>query len=89
MHAGQSVYHLASIGISRTLEASYRPMAVTSYIVFLLALNQVPGRELAERRTISTAIGAAIALGVRLVVISWRCRHWKRSAALLRRTVFP
>ena len=47
-------------------------MAVTSYIVFLLALNQVPGRELAERRTICTALGALIALLVHLMVFSIR-----------------
>ena len=56
-------------------------MAVTSYIVFLLALNQVPGRELAERRTFCTAIGAAVALIVRLLVISHEHRLWKRAAA--------
>jgi len=61
-------------------------MAVTSYIVFLLALNQMPGRLLAERRTICTAIGAGSALAVRLVVISYRRRHWKRAVAVLRRT---
>ena len=57
-------------------------MAVTSYIVFLLSLNQLPGAELAERRTICTAIGAGIALIARLVAIS-RPRHWKRVAAAI------
>lgn len=52
-------------------------MAVTSYIVFLLSLNEVPGKELALRRTICTAIGAVIALSVRLVVISYRRKHSK------------
>jgi uncharacterized membrane protein YccC len=47
-------------------------MAVTGYIVFLLALNEIPGPTLAMRRTICTAIGGDIALGVRLVVISCR-----------------
>lgn len=64
-------------------------MSVTSYIVFLLALNVVPGKELAVRRTICTAIGAAISLCVRLVVISYRRRHWKRAAAMVRHAVFP
>jgi hypothetical protein len=58
--------------------------AVTSYIVFLLALNQLPGEELAERRTICTAIGAAIALCVRLIVISMKRRHWERAALAAR-----
>jgi uncharacterized membrane protein YccC len=62
-------------------------MTVTSYIVFLLALNQLPGKELAERRTICTAIGAGIALCVRLVVISYRRRHWRRAAAILRHAI--
>lgn len=62
-------------------------MTVTSYIVFLLALNQLPGKELAERRTICTAIGAGIALCVRLVVISYRQRHWRQAAAYLRQAV--
>jgi Fusaric acid resistance protein-like len=47
-------------------------MAVTGYIVFLLALNEIPGPTLAMHRTICTAVGGAIALAVRLVVISWR-----------------
>jgi len=64
-------------------------MAVTSYIVSLLALNEMPGKELAERRTICTAIGAGIALCVRLLVISYRQRHWKRAATLIRHAVFP
>jgi uncharacterized membrane protein YccC len=63
--------------------------AVTSYIVFLLALNQVPGKELAVRRTLCTAIGAAIALCVRLIVISYNRRHWKRAALVVRHAVLP
>jgi len=63
--------------------------AVTSYIVFLLALNQMPGKELAERRTICTAIGAAIALCVRLIVISYNHRHCKRAALAVRHTAVP
>jgi hypothetical protein len=53
--------------------------AVTSYIVFLLALDVTPGEELAERRTICTAIGAIIALSVRVVVISYRRRQSRRT----------
>jgi uncharacterized membrane protein YccC len=63
--------------------------AATSYIMFLLALNQVPGKELAVRRTLCTAIGAAIALCVRLVVISYKRRHWKRAALVVRHALFP
>lgn len=63
--------------------------AVTSHIVFLLALNEMPGREVAERRTICTAIGAAIALCVRLIVISYKRQHWKRAALLVRDAAIP
>ena len=64
-------------------------MAITGYIVFLLSLNEVPGPILAERRTISTALGAAIALCMRLVVITYRRRHWRRAVAALRHSVTP
>jgi uncharacterized membrane protein YgaE (UPF0421/DUF939 family) len=63
--------------------------AVTSYIVFLLGLNALPGNEIAERRTICTAIGAVIAVGVRLVVISYRRRHWTRAAEAVQHAVLP
>lgn len=39
---------------------------ITSYIVFLLSLNQVPGPLIAERRAWCTALGAAIALVIHL-----------------------
>jgi hypothetical protein len=45
---------------------------ITSYIVFLLSLNNLPGPEIAHRRFVNTAIGGAIALSVRLFVIRWR-----------------
>jgi hypothetical protein len=64
-------------------------MAVTGYIVFLLALNEIPGPILAQRRTFCTALGGAIALGARLVVISYNRRHWLRAVAVVRRTVRP
>jgi hypothetical protein len=64
-------------------------LAVTGYIVFLLALNQVPGPTIALHRTISTALGGAIALSVRIAVISSRRSHWLRAAALVRRTALP
>jgi Fusaric acid resistance protein-like len=64
-------------------------MAVTGYIVFLLALNEVPGPTIAWHRTISTALGGAIALSVRLIVIFVKRRHWLRAAAVVRRTAFP
>jgi len=63
-------------------------MAITGYIVFLLSLNQVPGPTIAIHRTISTALGGAIALSMRLIVISYRRRHWLRAAAALRRMAF-
>jgi uncharacterized membrane protein YccC len=55
-------------------------MAITGYIVFLLSLNQLPGPQVAERRTVCTLLGGAIALSVRLVVISHRRRRWRRLA---------
>jgi hypothetical protein len=62
--------------------------AVTGYIVLLLALNQVPGPALAARRTFCTAVGGTIALCVRLIVISYRRRHWLRAAAVVRHAMF-
>jgi uncharacterized membrane protein YccC len=64
-------------------------MAATGYIVFLLALNQVPGELVAERRTFCTVLGGAIALCLRLVMISYRRQHWLRALALLRHAVRP
>ena len=60
-------------------------VAITGYIVFLLSLDQLPGPTIAVHRTISTAIGGAIALCTRVMVISYRRRHWARAAALVRR----
>jgi Fusaric acid resistance protein-like len=62
-------------------------MAVTGYIVFLLALNEIPGPTLAARRTFCTALGGGIALCLRVVVISYRRRHWERAVATLRQGV--
>jgi hypothetical protein len=64
-------------------------MAVTGYIVFLLALNQVPGPEIARHRTFCTAVGGAIALCVRLIVISYKRHHWLKAAAAVRHAVSP
>jgi hypothetical protein len=41
-------------------------VCITSYIVFLLSLNQIPGPELAHRRAACTAAGALIALIIHL-----------------------
>lgn len=41
-------------------------LCMTSYIVFLLSLNQVPGPELAYRRAYCTTFGALIALAIHL-----------------------
>jgi uncharacterized membrane protein YccC len=57
-------------------------VCVTGYIVFLLALANVPGPLIAERRAVCTAIGGLIALGVRLVVISRRKKRWKNAAMI-------
>jgi hypothetical protein len=50
-------------------------LCLTAYIVNLLALNSLPGNQVAYHRAISTIIGGALALSVRLVVISYRKRH--------------
>jgi MFS family permease len=57
--------------------------AITGYIVFLLSLDQLPGPQVAQRRTVATLIGAAIALAVRLIVISRYQAVWKRALAVL------
>jgi uncharacterized membrane protein YccC len=59
-----------------TLNVNYAMFAVfiTGYIVFLLSLTQMPGAEIAHRRALCTALGGAIALTVRLVVIGRRRR---------------
>jgi uncharacterized membrane protein YccC len=57
-----------------TLNVNYATYSVciTAYIVFLLSLAQIPSAEIAQRRAFCTAVGGAIALTVRLVVIRWR-----------------
>ena len=64
-------------------------MAVTGYIVFLLALNELPGPMVAEHRMFCTAVGGGIALCARLIVISYKRRHWRRAAAITRDAVLP
>ncbi len=54
--------------------------AITGYIVFLLSLNEIPGPEIAKRRAFCTVLGAAIALCVRLAVISRYGARWRRAA---------
>lgn len=61
--------------------------AITGYIVFLLSLNEIPGPTTAERRTFCTVLGGSIALCVRLVVISYKRRHWIRAIAAVRHAV--
>ena len=41
-------------------------LCLTSYIVFLISLNQLPGPEIAHRRAFCTIAGAGIALGIHL-----------------------
>jgi hypothetical protein len=52
---------------------------ITGYIVFLLALANVPGPVIAQRRAICTVIGVTLALVVRLIVIFHRRELLKRS----------
>ena len=53
-------------------------LSITSYIVFLLSLNQLPGPEIAHRRFWCTAAGAAIALLIHLDALR---RHRRASAS--------
>jgi hypothetical protein len=50
-------------------------LCLTAYIVCLLALNSLPGKAVAYHRAVSTIIGGALALTVRLLVIRYRRRH--------------
>ena len=50
-------------------------LCLTAYIVCLLALNSLPGNEVAYHRAISTIIGGSLALTVRLFVIRYRKQH--------------
>ncbi len=53
-------------------------LCLTSYIVFLLSLNQIPGPEIAHRRAWCTAAGAAIAFLIHLDAL--RLHHKARTA---------
>jgi Fusaric acid resistance protein-like len=50
-------------------------LCLTAYIVSLLALGSLPGNVVAYHRAISTMIGGALALSVRLIVIRYRKTH--------------
>jgi hypothetical protein len=50
-------------------------LCLTAYIVTLLAVGSLPGNVVAYHRAISTIIGGALALTVRLLVIRYRKRH--------------
>ena len=50
-------------------------LCLTAYIVTLLALSSNPGKVVAYHRAISTVIGGALALTVRLFVIRYRQKH--------------
>lgn len=50
-------------------------LCLTAYIVCLLALASLPGNVVAYHRAISTILGGALALSVRLVVIRYRKTH--------------
>lgn len=60
-----------------TLNVNYAMFAffLTGYIVFLLSFTRIPEAAIAQRRAICTALGGAIALTVRLVVIRRRKRR--------------
>jgi hypothetical protein len=50
-------------------------LVLTAYIVSLLALNALPGKQVAYHRAVSTMIGGGLALTVRLLVIRYRKQH--------------
>jgi uncharacterized membrane protein YccC len=50
-------------------------LCLTAYIVCLLALASLPGNAVAYNRALSTVIGGALALTVRLLVIRYRKQH--------------
>jgi hypothetical protein len=50
-------------------------LCLTAYIVCLLALNKLPGKDVAYHRAVSTLIGGGLALTVRLLVIRYRQKH--------------
>jgi hypothetical protein len=54
--------------------------SLTSYIVFLLSLNQIPGSVIAHRRAWCTALGAAVALLIHLDALR---RHHRASTTVL------
>ncbi len=51
-----------------TIQVNYAlySLFLTSYIVFLLGLNSLPGPEIAHRRAVCTALGASIALVIHI-----------------------
>jgi uncharacterized membrane protein YgaE (UPF0421/DUF939 family) len=63
---------------------------LTSYIVFLLSLNNIPGADIAHRRFVCTMLGGAIALSVRLFVLRLRQKQDRDSIqTLVRRSAIP
>ncbi len=60
-------------------------VCLTSYIVFLLSLNDVPGKEIAHRRFVCTLLGGIIALSVRLLVIRYRRKQDRDSVQAVAR----
>jgi uncharacterized membrane protein YccC len=53
---------------------------LTSYIVFLLSLNRIPGPVIAQRRALATIAGALIALAIHIDAIR-RLRKRQRAAS--------
>ena len=50
-------------------------LCLTAYIVCLLALDSLPGKEVAYHRAVSTLVGGGLALTVRLLAIHYRQKH--------------
>jgi hypothetical protein len=73
-HVNLSPWHLAALTAFfafwcyATVSVNYAlfTLCITSYIVFLLSLNQIPGPEIAYRRAYCTTFGAIIALLIHL-----------------------
>jgi hypothetical protein len=57
-------------------------LCLTAYLVCLLALNSLPGKDVAYHRAVSTVIGGGLALTVRLLVIRYRQKYSTPVSAL-------
>lgn len=66
---------------TNTINYGLYTLFLTSYIVFLLSLNALPGPVIAHRRALCTTVGGFIALIIHLDAI-WRLRNRQRTGRL-------